>query len=196
MEFGAIFFCGGLRCIDFCNTFDHLHTPPQYDRFPDRATILQWGQAAGILPSDFQDTSTTDGRFYAEALETRSLVFRLLLPFTQFNTPAESDLAAFNTRLQEVSRKMQIVSTAKGYALVYHTDDLLEQVTCEAVRSVADLLLTNRLERVRQCGECGWLFYDSSRNQSRRWCEMNSCGNRAKARRHYERVKQRRIAAA
>jgi hypothetical protein len=50
MEFGVIFFCGGLTFIDFYNTFDHLRTPTKYALFPDRATILQWGRAA-IVPS-------------------------------------------------------------------------------------------------------------------------------------------------
>ena len=36
---------------------------------------------------------------------------------------------------------------------------------------------------------CDWLFLDISRNQMRRWCDMKTCGNRDKARRHYERTK-------
>jgi predicted RNA-binding Zn ribbon-like protein len=46
---------------------------------------------------------------------------------------------------------------------------------------------------VKQCaGEgCGWLFLDTSRNHLRRWCTMDECGNRAKMRRRYERVRNR-----
>ena len=41
------------------------------------------------------------------------------------------------------------------------------------------------LHRIRECGghACGWLFYDRSKNNRRRWCEMEVCGNRAKQRR-------------
>jgi predicted RNA-binding Zn ribbon-like protein len=39
--------------------------------------------------------------------------------------------------------------------------------------------------------QCGWLFMDDSKNGSRRWCSMRSCGNRAKAQRHYLRSKQK-----
>jgi predicted RNA-binding Zn ribbon-like protein len=35
--------------------------------------------------------------------------------------------------------------------------------------------------------ECGWAFYDHSRNQAGRWCSMSVCGGRAKARAHYRR---------
>jgi predicted RNA-binding Zn ribbon-like protein len=48
------------------------------------------------------------------------------------------------------------------------------------------------LERVRECAnhDCGWLFLDLSRNRSRKWCDMSSCGNRAKVRRFREREAQ------
>jgi predicted RNA-binding Zn ribbon-like protein len=47
--------------------------------------------------------------------------------------------------------------------------------------------------RLRHClnDQCGWLFMDDSKNGSRRWCSMRSCGNRAKAQRHYLRSKQK-----
>lgn len=54
------------------------------------------------------------------------------------------------------------------------------------------LLLSKEIERVGQCRDdrgCGALFLDASRNRSREWCRMETCGNRAKARRHYERTR-------
>ena len=60
----------------------------------------------------------------------------------------------------------------------------LAQPLWPVVRSAADLLTGSSLERVKRCpGEgCGWLFLDTSRNGSRRWCDMSSCGNRARVR--------------
>ena len=58
-----------------------------------------------------------------------------------------------------------------------------------------DALLTSpELDLVRSCANdaCGWLFIDTSRKHNRKWCEMGVCGNRAKARRFYERKKERR----
>ena len=58
-------------------------------------------------------------------------------------------------------------------------------------RAAADLLAADPVRRVGQCHDdrgCGWLFLDTSRLQSRQWCSMADCGNRAKARRHYRRV--------
>jgi predicted RNA-binding Zn ribbon-like protein len=55
--------------------------------------------------------------------------------------------------------------------------------------SGVDLLTSERHDPVRTCGEseCGWLFLDTSRGHRRRWCSRETCGNRAKARRHYAR---------
>ena len=58
--------------------------------------------------------------------------------------------------------------------------------------TAGDLLTGGKLDKVRRCAnpECGWLFLDDSRAGKRRWCSMSSCGNRAKARRHYHRSKE------
>jgi predicted RNA-binding Zn ribbon-like protein len=191
MGINPVFFSGGLSCIDFCNTLDYLRTPPRYDLFWNAAALLEWGQAAGILPADLPDAAIPDEAAFARALEIRATLARLLLSFTRLETPDAADFALFNSYLQETSARMGLVFTdSKGYFLACGSDDPLEKVLCEAVRSTADLLLSNQIGRVKQCEECGWLFYDTTRNRSRRWCDMKSCGNRAKARRHYGRVRQ------
>jgi hypothetical protein len=56
--------------------------------------------------------------------------------------------------------------------------------------AAARLAVEDRLGRVKICpaDDCRWAFYDTSKNQSRQWCSMKVCGNRAKARSHRERV--------
>jgi predicted RNA-binding Zn ribbon-like protein len=57
--------------------------------------------------------------------------------------------------------------------------------------SAVNLLSSEDTARVKECGteNCNWLFLDTSKNRSRRWCDMKECGNREKARRHYHRKK-------
>ena len=64
--------------------------------------------------------------------------------------------------------------------------DGLEAAT---VHSTLRLLAMPESERMKICGNCGWLFIDRSKNRSRTWCDMTVCGNRAKASRHYQRKK-------
>jgi predicted RNA-binding Zn ribbon-like protein len=54
---------------------------------------------------------------------------------------------------------------------------------------VARAMLDGTWARVKACPgrDCGWVFYDHSRNQSARWCSMKVCGDREKARAYYQR---------
>lgn len=56
----------------------------------------------------------------------------------------------------------------------------------------ATLVLTGESVRLKRCADdkCGWVFWDVSRNHSRRWCSMRVCGNRAKARRYASRRRE------
>jgi predicted RNA-binding Zn ribbon-like protein len=53
-------------------------------------------------------------------------------------------------------------------------------------------MASDRRRRVRLCAnaQCLWLFLDQSKGGTRRWCDMAACGNRAKARRHYQRMRR------
>jgi predicted RNA-binding Zn ribbon-like protein len=184
------FLVGGLVGVDFCNTFDHLHTPPTYDFLPDQKKMILWAQAARILPSDYQDPVPSNDLSLAKIKETRSLIFRLLYPFVHSSRPAQEDLDLFSARLQQVSTRMRITLQGNGYSFVCDADDPLERIECAVIRSIADFLLSQQTGWLKECGVCGWLFYDTSRNHSRRWCTMRICGNRAKAHRHYQRVQQ------
>jgi predicted RNA-binding Zn ribbon-like protein len=52
-------------------------------------------------------------------------------------------------------------------------------------RTACDLMTSDAMQQVRTCCSetCRWLFLDTSKNHSRRWCNMRICGNRMKARR-------------
>jgi predicted RNA-binding Zn ribbon-like protein len=66
-------------------------------------------------------------------------------------------------------------------------DDALANLADPIVREIA----AGRPERLRACASetCRWIFYDDSRTGRRRWCDMASCGNRAKAARHRARAR-------
>ncbi len=68
----------------------------------------------------------------------------------------------------------------------------VERLLWSVARSAGELLTASELDRIRECASdrCSWLFLDCSRSRRRRWCDMKTCGNRAKARRHYQRTRQ------
>jgi predicted RNA-binding Zn ribbon-like protein len=59
------------------------------------------------------------------------------------------------------------------------------------VESAADAMILGELGRVRRCADsrCPRVFFDRTKNGRRRWCDMSTCGNRAKAARHRARQK-------
>ncbi len=69
--------------------------------------------------------------------------------------------------------------------------DVFAGLPVPMVESAADALVNDELPRVRRCADprCSRLFYDGSRNGKRRWCEMATCGNRAKAARHRQKLR-------
>jgi predicted RNA-binding Zn ribbon-like protein len=59
-------------------------------------------------------------------------------------------------------------------------------------QAASDLLVSSDAELIKDCGDptCRWLFLDVSKNHTRRWCDMKTCGNRMKARRHHARSQE------
>jgi predicted RNA-binding Zn ribbon-like protein len=190
MKFTKLYFVGGVLCIDFINTFDHRNRPPEFDFLPDRKTFLEWGRARGSLPRRDLAAAAAGGASMTRVRRVREGIYRVLEPFARSQSPSGADLAAFNELLRETAGKLELIASAGGYRLECPSGDPAERILCGAVRSAAELLLSNRPERIRQCPGCGWLFYDATRNRSRRWCTMKICGNRAKARRHYQKVRR------
>ena len=75
-----------------------------------------------------------------------------------------------------------------------HTLEVDDPAWRPAVMAAANLLelLAQAPDRIRRCQNPGCVlwFFDATRNGTRRWCSMEVCGNRAKARRHYDRVRK------
>jgi predicted RNA-binding Zn ribbon-like protein len=87
----------------------------------------------------------------------------------------------------------RLASTPAGLAWDWRLDpSRLDHPLGPIAWSTADLLTSPEAHRLSLCAadDCGWLFIDSSRNHSRRWCDMADCGNRAKVRRFRSRRRE------
>jgi predicted RNA-binding Zn ribbon-like protein len=107
-----------------------------------------------------------------------------------------ADVEHVNAALHEALPHLRVARHGGGYAWDWADGGKPLMAPLRPIaRSAAELLTSDDLARVRECdgAACTWLFLDQSRNRSRRWCSMESCGNRAKARRHYHR---NRVAAS
>ncbi|MFG1690968.1 CGNR zinc finger domain-containing protein [Gemmatimonadota bacterium] len=131
-------------------------------------------------------------RVFRRALDLRSLVYRILSRVSGGGRPEASELEALNGLLPDVLKRRCLEHGPDGVQWGWRWDPPdLGRVLAPIILSVADLLASEELDRLRVCdGDgCGWLFIDQSRNRSRRWCDMGDCGNRAKAKRFRERTR-------
>ncbi|HEY7724225.1 MAG TPA: ABATE domain-containing protein [Anaeromyxobacteraceae bacterium] len=196
---------GGRLCLDFANTVSGMRgAEDERDRLRDYPTLLSWGRQAGAISEAQARRLLADARrrpaeaeaAFREALALREAVFGAFLAYAQGRSPRQADLDLLGAALGKALSHRRIRCTAGACALAW--EDLpgaLDAPLWPVAASAAELLVSGAdLARVRVCGlhesqECGWLFVDETRSHTRRWCSMKDCGNRAKARRHYRKVK-------
>ncbi|MGH3318261.1 MAG: CGNR zinc finger domain-containing protein [Nocardioidaceae bacterium] len=188
----------GHVALDLVNTVSWRLDPARtLDRLSDTDALVGWVLAAGVLPdeqaqrlSPAQDVPAASGPALERVRRLRESAYRLLRPIA-LGSPVEK---------ADVERVQRAVTRALAHARVGDVvpwrwevdvrgpDDLPTALTLEVWR----LLQFEDLTRLRECRDrdCGWLFLDRSKNASRTWCSSADCGNRKRARRHYERVRE------
>jgi predicted RNA-binding Zn ribbon-like protein len=127
------------------------------------------------------------------AIGLREALYHLFSALVAGDPPDPRDQEALNEWLPAAFARRRLAYDGERFGWRESArEDELDRVLWPVVWSAAELLTSPALARVRECANdpCGWLFVDMSRNRSRRWCDMASCGNQVKARRHYARVKQ------
>jgi len=177
--------------LDFCNTLAGWHEPGAFDYLATYAHLAVWARETGLgderSTTEALERASVDPRGAARQLErARSLRGALYRACTDPTDDLAWDAVTGEARaaaaLAVLSR-----SAAPGRRWSIAPDVGLERPVLELAREAADLLAGTDLRHVRACPgtHCGWLFVDPSGR--RRWCTMEVCGNRAKARRHAER---------
>lgn len=190
-------FIGERLCLDFANTVSWHNSDNPKERLINYGKLVEWSRYADILSSPQQKRLLEKAyhhpdqaaKVLEEAIELREAIFRLFRSIAAGLETNPLDRAILNTYLTKAYSLAEIVPKESKYALSFQKGEHeLDYMLWPIMQSAIDLLLSEKLDRIKQCeGEpCGWLFFDSSRNKSRRWCSMADCGNREKARRHYK----------
>ncbi len=115
---------------------------------------------------------------------------RLLVQALFQTAPAAVDSATATAIDAALGRaNVRLEATAHGPQVAITSDDGITRITIEAILDAIDHV-RERPDRIRSCehGPCTLWFVDTSKAGRRRWCSMETCGNRAKARRHYART--------
>lgn len=189
----------GVPCLDFANTASKHASDHPEDALGSYSDLVEWGTAAGILSSTQAEQlrQAATGRpenaaaAFDRAIQTREAIYRIFAGFSEQSSVDPDDLAILNEALSRSLPHLRLTVSDAEFAWDWaEQPDSLDRVLWVVARSAGELLTSDKLDRVRKCADehgCDYLFVDTSRNRSRRWCSMESCGNRAKARRHYQR---------
>jgi predicted RNA-binding Zn ribbon-like protein len=192
---------GGALCLDFVNTVYRRPTAESMDHLETYDDLVAWGEQsclfgkrqASALRREASDHTSRARSVLGEAKKLREAFFSIFSSIARGSKPPQEALAILNASLPQSLSGLRIATEGKGFSWCWESAGAsLERVIHPVVESAADLLTSRELDRIRQCESeaCDWIFLDRSRNRSRRWCDMTVCGNRAKARRHYHRVKK------
>lgn len=192
----------GWLCVAFVNTaaprregragLRALRAEP----FADYASALEWAQRMGIAGAADAErlgrlAAEEPQRAGAAAARARQLRDALLQALTRLATgqrPTPESLAILNAHLETALAARRVVPGGDGFRWDWGGDELApERILWPIALSAAELLISDRVGRLRQCATrgCGQLFV--YRSKKRRWCDMKTCGtwhlNRARRRR-------------
>jgi predicted RNA-binding Zn ribbon-like protein len=192
---------GGRLCLDFANTVEpRMAAQPDAarDYLTSYADLIGWSVHAGIvseqaarqLLSEAQRHPTAARDTLTGALLLREAVYRVFRAVAQHTSPAQPDLDTLSQARRAAIAHAAIVRAPDGFRWTWADDPrALDRVVWPIADSAVLLLTEGQHERIKVCpgvpgdpAACAWLFYDSSKNRTRRWCSMEDCGSATKAR--------------
>lgn len=191
----------GQLSLDFVNTVDWRASEQPDEFINSYSDLVWWGQHAGIF-DDAQASIRKAARRPVEAraalervLAFRETLFRIFSSIIDEQSPRQSDVMILNGKLAEALAHRRLVPASAGQVWTWSDtgkgSDDVDRMVWSIARAAGELLTSPNLKQLRKCdgAKCSWLFLDTSRNGSRRWCNMSVCGNRAKVHRFYQQRK-------
>lgn len=193
---------GGALCLDFANTMPDQKAPEtRAEKLVTYADLLSWAVQSGeITVSDARKlmnaanhSPSKSAAALRRARELRQAIYSIFSALARGSAPATKDLDVLNRYWKNASIHASVSHSAGKFQKIWviDEDDELDRPLWPVAVSATELLTSEELILARECASdrCSWLFLDNSRNKSRRWCDMKTCGNREKAKRHYDKSK-------
>lgn len=184
---------GGHPALDLVNTLDWrfrpngqvelLKTYADLVRFTEQTHLTGATGARRILRNSSQ---ARQNRTLSAARELREALAELLYGAIDATRPKSDSLKTLETFFKKAHTHRSLQWSAEGATWIYANPDQPAELPLWRLSvSAEELITSNDLALLRACAkpDCRWLFLDTSKNHTRRWCDMKLCGNRMKARR-------------
>ena len=191
---------GGALCLDFCNSGQNAREPSGTESIAGFPDLVDWLEAAEAVTRDqaarlrrgAAASPRAAAQVWGRAMKLRDALFRVFNARAEGRAIAREDLSIIEAEHARAASFARLSRDGDGYRWTLDPSAAaLDAAMQPLVESAASLLTSAKMERLRRCGNstCYWLFIDETKNHSRRWCEMASCGNVVKVRRHREKAR-------
>jgi predicted RNA-binding Zn ribbon-like protein len=181
--------------FDFLNTLE-LESGALVDRLVTFDDAAQWLIDRGICHDGRGSAGLRAGGLSERDALAR--VRRVRAALREVSDAVVHERSADPEALAEVNRairareRIELVAERDGVSIGHsHVGDPLDDALARLADPLVDQIQAGNADRLRICANdaCRWIFFDESRAGQRRWCDMATCGNRAKAARHRARAK-------
>jgi predicted RNA-binding Zn ribbon-like protein len=195
---------GHAHGVDLGGTFDFLNTLDTENGFPVETLptleeALTWFVDRGVIHLEGADRArarvATQPATAAKDLDrvhtVRNALREVAEAIAEQRAPRPSALNTVNRALH-ARQVIELVPAPDGCSVDHrHVGDPIDDALARLAEPLVTELTGGHPERIRVCASdtCEWIFYDASRTGRRRWCDMSTCGNRAKAARHRARTR-------
>jgi predicted RNA-binding Zn ribbon-like protein len=201
LKINAIRLIGGVNVLDYLNSCDGRRPGSSLTEVVDKLSsledIVHWFLHANLIGPDehrrclevVEASSWHTVTAFDQLIAVRESLYRLFLGLALGRSADASALEALNGMLVETAARRVLVSTPMGVIWRWRPADTLDEITAGFIgrlaMQAAELLTSPDLTRLKVCAtpDCDWLFLDTSKNGRRRWCQMNVCGAKEKAKR-------------
>ncbi len=182
-------FGGNRVCLDFINSLDDRKGEPKEHLYA-YTDLVAWGVSAelltkpeaNILRRNASAHQSEAERVFEQAIMLREALYRIFYAVAKNADLPPAELSALHHGYVNALPYAQLRPTELGFDWVWPAD-ALEAPLWRLMHDAVELLRTGQHARFKECANdasCGWLFYDTSKNNSRRWCSMASCGTAEK----------------
>jgi predicted RNA-binding Zn ribbon-like protein len=192
-------FLAGHPALELVNTLDLRFSANPQDLLPTYADLLRFSAQLRLLPAEQarrlgRTVRAHDGQaVLASTVELREALAAVLYAWVDGGKAAEGPVKILETQFRAAALHRSL--RGGDERLVWSWSGFEQQAELplwKLAQSASDLLVSEDTKQVKNCGDptCRWLFLDVSKNHTRRWCDMKTCGNRMKARRHQARLQE------
>jgi predicted RNA-binding Zn ribbon-like protein len=193
---------GGNLCLDFVNTIEGRLDPHPVEFLNSYEDVVYWGEHVSMLNRAQVATLLEVAKaspeiaaiHFEKSIALRDALYHIFLAQARNMQPPQSDIDHLkHTYISALSHAI-LSRSPQGYQWQWSIEEFaLDSMLWSIARAAVELLCSCDVQRVKECpgvNDCGWLFYDASKNRSRRWCSMEGCGSRVKMRHQYARKRR------